>query len=40
MVTLGNSVMLGAQFWPLLLVDLALSSSCSWISFGEWQSVT
>ena len=38
LVTLGNVSISWAQCWSLLLADLKLSSSCSLISIGEWQS--
>jgi hypothetical protein len=34
-----NGAISGAHCWFLLLADLALSSSCSQVSLGEWKSV-
>jgi hypothetical protein len=34
-----NGAISGALCWSLLLADLAFSSSCRQVSFGEWKSV-
>lgn len=39
LVTSRNGAISGAQCWFLLLADLAISSSCSQVSLGEWKSV-
>lgn len=37
LVTSRNGAISGAQCWFLLLADLAISSSCSQVSLGEWK---
>jgi hypothetical protein len=36
---LGNGAISGAHCWSLFLADLAVSSSCSQVSLGEWKTV-